>query len=41
MNPSRDSVLVTARALDCEDILQPTFRPMGDAASLETIQVEK
>ena len=29
------SVLVTARAHDCEEILQPTFRPKGDADSLE------
>ena len=29
------SVLVTARAHDCEEILQPTFRPRGDADSLE------
>ena len=28
------SVLVTARAHDCEEILQPTFRPRGDADSL-------
>ena len=28
------SVLVTARAHDCEEILQPTYRPMGDADSL-------
>ena len=37
MNPSKDlcSVLVTARAHDCEEILLPTFRPRGDAYSLE------
>ena len=29
------SVLVTARAHDCEEILQPTFRHRGDADSLE------
>ena len=29
------SVLVTARDHDCEEILQPTFRPRGDADSLE------
>ena len=29
------SVLVTARAHDCEEILQPTFRPWGDANSLK------
>ena len=29
------SVLVTARTHDCEEILQPTFRPRGDADSLE------
>ena len=28
------SVLVTARAHDCEENLQPTFRPRGDADSL-------
>ena len=28
-------MLVTARAHDCEEILQPTFRPRGDADSLE------
>ena len=27
-------MLVTARAHDCEEILQPTFRPRGDADSL-------
>ena len=31
----KQSVLVTARAHDCEEILQPTFRPRGDADSLE------
>ena len=29
------SVLVAARAHDCEEILQTTFRPRGDADSLE------
>ena len=29
------SVLVTARAHDCEEILQPTYRPRSDADSLE------
>ena len=29
------SVLVTARTHDCEEILQPPFRPRGDADSLE------
>ena len=28
-------VLVTARAHDCEEILQPTYRPRSDADSLE------
>ena len=28
-------MLVTARAHDCEEILQPTFRPRGDADSLK------
>ena len=31
----KKSVLVTARAHDCEEILQPTFRPRGDADGLE------
>ena len=34
------SVLVTARAHDCEDILQPTFRPKGDADSLELFRLK-
>ena len=34
------SVLVTARAHDCEDILQPTFRPGGDANSLELFRLK-
>ena len=34
------SVLVTARAHDCEEILQPTFRPRGDADSLELFRLE-
>ena len=29
------SVLVTAKAHDCEEILQPTFRPRRDADSLK------
>ena len=40
MNPSKKSVLVTARAHDCEDILQPTFRPKGDADSLELFRLK-
>ena len=34
------SVLVTARAHDCEDILQPTFRPRGDADILELFRLK-
>ena len=34
------SVLVTARAHDCEEILQPTFRPKGDADSLELFRLK-
>ena len=34
------SVLVTARAYDCEEILQPTFRPRGDADSLELFRLK-
>ena len=34
------SVLVTARAHDCEKILQPTFRPRGDADSLELFRLK-
>ena len=34
------SVLVTARAYDCEDILQPTFRPRSDADSLELFRLK-
>ena len=34
------SVLVTARAHDCEDIFQPTFRPRGDADSLELFRLK-
>ena len=34
------SVLVTARAHDCEDIPQPTFRPKGDADSLELFRLK-
>ena len=34
------SVLVTARAHDCEEILQPTFRPKGSADSLELFRLK-
>ena len=34
------SVLVTDRAHDCEEILQPTFRPRGDADSLELFRLK-
>ena len=34
------SVLVTARAHDWEEILQPTFRPRGDADSLELFRLK-
>ena len=34
------SVLVTARAHSCEEILQPTFRPRGDADSLELFRLK-
>ena len=34
------SVLVTARAHDCQEILQPTFRPRGDADSLELFRLK-
>ena len=34
------SVLVTARAHDCEEIFQPTFRPRGDADSLELVRLK-
>ena len=34
------SVLMTARAHDCEEILQPTFRPRGDADSLELFRLK-
>ena len=34
------SVLVTARAHDCEEILQPTFRPRGDADNLELFRLK-
>ena len=34
------SVLVTASAHDCEEILQPTFRPKGDADSLELFRLK-
>ena len=31
---------MTARAHDCEEILQPTFRPKGDADSLELFRLK-
>ena len=34
------SVLVTARANDCEEILQPTYRPRSDADSLELFRLK-
>ena len=34
------SMLVTARAHDCEEILQPTFRPRSDADSLELFRLK-
>ena len=34
------SVLVTARAHECEEILQPTFRPRSDADSLELFRLK-
>ena len=34
------SVLVTARANDCEEILQPTLRPRGDADRLELFRLK-
>ena len=33
-------MLVTARAHDCEEILQPTFRPRGDADNLELFRLK-
>ena len=33
-------MLVTARAHDCEEILQPTFRTRGDADSLELLRLQ-
>ena len=33
-------MLVTARAHDCEEILQPTFRPRGDADSLALFRLK-
>ena len=33
-------MLVTARAHDCAEILQPTFRPWGDADSLELFRLK-
>ena len=37
---SKRSVFVTAKAHDCEEILQPTFRPTGDADSLELFRLK-
>ena len=34
------SVLVTARSHDCEEILQPIYRPRGDADSLELFRLK-
>ena len=34
------SVLQTARAHDCEESLQPTFRPRGDADSLKLFRLK-
>ena len=34
------SVLVTARAHDCEEVLQPTFRPRSDADSLALFRLK-
>ena len=34
------SVLVTARTHDCEEIVQPTFRPRGDADSQELFRLK-
>ena len=34
------SVVVTARVHDCEEILQPTFRPRSDADSLELFRLK-
>ena len=34
------SVLVTSRAHDCEEILQPSFRPRSDADSLELFRLK-
>ena len=34
------SVLVTARVYDCEEILQPTFRPRSDSDSLELFRLK-
>ena len=31
---------MTARAHDCEEVLQPTFRPRGDADSLELFRMK-
>ena len=31
---------MTARAHDCEEILQPTFKPRGDADSLELFRLK-
>ena len=38
--PFKRSVLVTARGHDCEEILQPTFRPRGDADSLDLFRLK-
>ena len=37
---SKRSVFVTAKAHDCEEILQPTFRLRGDADSLELFRLK-
>ena len=34
------NVLVTARAHDCEEIVQPTYRPRSDAVSLELFRLK-
>ena len=36
----KQSVLVTARAHDCEEILQPTYRPRSDADNLELFRLK-
>ena len=35
------SVLVTARAHDCEEILKPDYRPSSEADSLELFQLKQ